>query len=215
MAVFALVLMNRFTARHSRAVAPADSRIVRASVAGYVGALAIAGLFFLPLFASDTMGLAYGAWQKARPTHPELAGRFTEPRLAPLLLYDSDLSGLSSSNGRPFTEAVNDGIALLRRASAADETVISLDATNPFSYGMGRKPGGGGLEGVVYGATMNDQFHPSPDLVFRAVDIVLVPKHAALDKTQLDGVLRIYGPFLQQHFRLAAESDWWLLYRRQ
>jgi hypothetical protein len=209
-AVFALILANCFTARRRRIPWPA----ARASVAGFVAVLVLASMLFLPLFASDMTGIAYGALQKARPSHPEEAGRFTEPRLAPLLLYDNDLSGLASSNGRPYTNAVNDGIALLRKFSPANETIFTFDMSNPFPYALGRKPPAGASLGLTWGK-LQDKYTPSADAFFGQADIVMVPKHPGQIGEYFDVPYRVYEPALQQRFSLVAESDWWLLYRRR
>jgi hypothetical protein len=210
LAIFALILTNNFTARRRQIPVPA----ARASLAGHVAILALAGMLFLPLFASDMIGIAYGASQKARPSHPELAGRFTEPRLAPLLLYDNDMSGLASSNGRPYTTSINDGIALLRRASAPSETVFTLDMANPFPYALGRKPAFGGPNGVGWGP-LSDKLYLSADEFFGKADIVMVPKNPGLTPEEFSGPYRVHEEALRQLFRLDAETDWWLLYRRR
>ncbi len=208
-AVFAIIVMNTITAHH-RNLPEAEARVTRP----YYGAmLALAGLLLLPQWTSDLTGLAYGAWKKARPPNLAKVVRFTEPRLAPLLLYDGAES--ERSNGSVFTTYVNDGVSLLRRVSAPGETIINMDMTNPFPYALNRKPPLGGMIAPGYKYTLSDTHHPSDDAYFGKADIVMVPKHPALDDVFYVGYLRIYEPALHERFRLAGETEWWRLYRRK
>jgi hypothetical protein len=208
--VFALAIASRSTALQRRL--PAAE--ARASLAGYLAVLALGGVLFLPQFASDMSGLAYGAFKKARPTHLELAGRFTEPRLAPLILYNTNKTS-RSSNGTDYTTYVNDGVALLRRVSAEGETVLTVDQSNPFPYAMGRKPAIGGIAAMAYNYIISEKFHPSPEAYFGTADIVMMPKHPSAPAMYRDGVVKLYEADLQQRFRVVAESDWWWLYKRR
>lgn len=205
-AVFAIILMNAITAHH-RTLPTGEARISRPY---YAAMLSFGVVLLIPQLASDLAGLTYGAWRKARPSN--LAGivRFTEPYLVPLLLYD-DPEG-PRSNGRVYATYVNDGIALLRRASGPGETIITVDMANPFTYALSRKPA---LGGVSFGAYLSNAHHPSDDAFFGNVAIVMVPKHPADSDMAHDGFYKIYAPALHERFWLAAESDWWFLYKRK
>ena len=207
-AVFALIVVNRVTTRQ-RELPETEARSARRY---YAVLLSLGGLLFLPQFASDIFGLGYGAWQKASPSEPASVLRFTEPRLAPLLLYDG---GIPRSNGRTYTTYINDGVALLRKATSPKETVLTMDVANPFPYVLGRPPALGGIAAAAYKNTLSDTHRPSDDRYFGNSDIVMVPKRPSADDMYWVGFYKIYEQGLLRRYSLAAESDWWYLLRRK
>jgi hypothetical protein len=206
-AVFALIVMNQITARH-RPRSPADLT-ARSS---YARALSLGALLLLPQFVPDVAGIAYGAFRKVRPDKPATLVRFTEAPVAALLLYDRQPE---RSNGAVYTTYLNDGAALLRKVSPPHETVLTMDMTDPFAYVLGRKPASGGMAATTYNYVISDLHHPSDEAYFGNADVVMVPKHPALDDRYYIGFYKLYEPGLQARYRLAAETDWWLLYRRR
>ena len=86
---------------------------------------------------------------------------------------------------------------------------------NPFPFALGRKPPTGGIAAAAYNYTFSDNHRPSDDQYFGNADIVMVPKKPAADGGCYFGALKIYGPALKRYFSLAAETDWWYLYRRK
>jgi hypothetical protein len=174
-----------------------------------VAAICLGAVMFLPQFTSDLAGLVYGAWQKERPAYQQYQVLFTSPRLKSLLLYDGHDD--RQSNGAAFTTYVNEGVALLERETRPQETILTMDQANPFPYALGRRPPRGGMSTMAYQYTITDRFRPSDDKYFGDADIVMYPKHPS---QTMDGRF-LYKPGLEQRFRLAAENDWWLLYRRK
>ncbi len=112
-----------------------------------------------------------------------------------------------------YAQLVNDGVPLVERFKRPNDTLMSLDFTNPFSYGLGMHPAHGGTPVFQFGTTFNDRFRPSPEFLMGAADLVAVPKKAS-DPTLDDNVPRLYGPYLKSHFHLVGESRDWRLYRR-
>ena len=112
-----------------------------------------------------------------------------------------------------YTEFVNDGVSLVERFKQPKDTIMSLDFTNPFSYGFSMRPAYGGTPVLQYGTTFNDRFKPSPEFLIGSADLVAVPKKAS-DPTLDDNVPRLYGSYMQNHFHLLGESRDWRLYRR-
>jgi hypothetical protein len=206
--VFALIVMSRVTAQR-RTLLETEARFARPY---YAVLLSLGGVLFLPQFASDLLGLASGTWQKARPYRVASVLRFTEPRLAPLLLYDG---GIPRSNGRIYTTYINEGEALLRKVTSEQETVLTMDMANPFPYVLGRRPPLGGVAAAGYNYTLSDAHRPSDDRYFGNADIVMVPKRPAMDDVFWAGFYRIYEPGLLRRYALAAESDWWRLFRKK
>jgi hypothetical protein len=123
--------------------------------------LSLGIILFINLFASDICGIAYGTWSKVRPA--ELAGveRFTEPRLAPLLLYDDPLNPASPSNGRAYVTYVNEGVALLRKCSGTGERILTMDVSNPFPFALNSTPPLGGMAVSSYNVAFSDSVRPS------------------------------------------------------
>ncbi len=207
-AIFAILVVN-LTTEDQEALPAAEARSSRAY---YAAMLCFGAVLFVPQFISDLAGLGYGAWKKERPSTPAAVLRFTSPNLRPLLLYDG---ANPRSNGRTYTTYVNDGVALLERETKPDELVQTMDMTNPFPYALGRRPPRGGIAAMSYHYTLSDQHRPSDDRYFGNADIVMVPKHPAQDDIFYTDFWKAYEPGLQQRYKLAAESDWWLMYRRK
>jgi hypothetical protein len=110
----------------------------------------------------------------------------------------------------PYVLHLNDGIHLLRTASGPRETVATLDFSNPFSYALERPPFRGGSIAMQYQYTFSDQHKPSAKWLLGGADLVMVPKYPVLP---LESLIRNYGEFLRERFRLCAESPGWFLYR--
>ena len=178
----------------------------------YAGALCLGVLLFVPQFAGDLFGLAYGVWSKETAPGATEVVRFISPNLAPLILYDGHIP---RSNGRVLVTYVNDGVDLLQRSSRPDETILAIDMTNVFPYALERPPAHGGIASPTYHFNIDDDHRPSDDEFFGDAAIVMVPKHPALDDHFYQDFLRAYEPGLHQRYTLAAESSWWWMYRKK
>lgn len=171
------------------------------------------GVFFLFSLSMQFSGLAYGAFQKVWPSNLTSVTRFTEPRLATLLLYDNQAE--PKSNGSIYVDYINSGTRLLREKTEIYEKVLTMDMFNPFPYAIGRKPAVGGIAAVAYNYTLSDTYRPSDTAYFGNADIVMIPKQPASPSWFYDGYFRIYEPALHDRFHLVAESQKWYLYRRK
>jgi len=178
----------------------------------YAGALCLGALLFVPQFTSDLVGLGYGVWAKETARDATEVVRFTSPDLASLVLYDGHIP---RSNGRVLVTYVNDGVDLLERESRPNETILSMDMANPFPFALERQPPQDGLVAPVYHLNIDDEHRPSDDEFFGNADIVMVPKHPALDDYYYRDFLRAYEPAIHQRYSLAAETTWWWMYRRK
>jgi hypothetical protein len=158
------------------------------------------GCFFaFTYIVSEASGLNYAWGQKL---HPSPYTNFTAPPLA----------GFNTPVERDYFEYVNEGFDLLNQHRRARDTVMSLDFTNPFSFGLGMKPPSGGATWLQYGTNFDDA-GPPPERVFGDASLAMLPKLFS-DKTLTDTVPRLYGPFLKQHYAMEGESLNWSLYRR-
>lgn len=171
---------------------------------------------FAPTLVANASGLGFGLSEsRKRPPEWEVA-RFRAPQLSSLMLFDVPLATEADrrSNGRVYVNYLNDGMDLLQRASRPEETIVTLDLFNPFPYVMLRRPARGGNENLDYNQTYNDEHKPSPEWLFGAADIVMVPKHPSTSPPDAVALFRNFLGGIQTERRLCAESDWWELYKR-
>ncbi len=118
------------------------------------------------------------------------------------------------SNDVEYRAFVNDGLTLLSKHRIPGETVMSLDFTNPFSYGLGIRPARGGTTVLQYRTTFDDKHRQSAESLFGSADLVMLPQPGRFSDGTLDySIVRIYGPYLNKHFKLVATSLDWRLYR--
>jgi hypothetical protein len=112
-----------------------------------------------------------------------------------------------------YVDLVNDGLVLVKQHRRPDDTVMSLDFSNPFSYALGMRPAPGGATTLHYRGNFNDAHHPAPERLFGRASLVMVPV-VPTEKGLLLSVPRIYGPYLAAHFHLVGESQGWRIYRQ-
>jgi hypothetical protein len=208
-AVFAILMLNEVA--QNRQSPPLAKR--RSYLRLMAAVLGLAAWLTVPQFASDMAGLGYGLWSKHKVSNDSRLPRFTSPNLEPLVLYDN--SSRPQSNGVPFINYVNDGVALLQVDSRPDETIITIDMTNPFSYALERRPARAGIESPTYHVNIDDDHRPADDRFFGDADIVMVPKRPAVDAVNWVGFYRVYKPELNRRYYLAAETSFWWMYRRR
>jgi hypothetical protein len=205
LAVFALLLASEIYTWWQ--AAPTDDRHRHGLICG-VG-LIVALVLFLPDMAADFSSLAYSFGQSVagRP----LPGRFKSPPLRSLMTRATPADWDEPNSGKPYVDLINEGTDLLERSSAPAESVFALDYVNPFAYALQRIPPGGG--GPYLGMFNSAHVPPVEWMVGRA-DLVMVPKQPAQPglARMLD---EIFGQFLRDRYRLAAESPSWLMYRRK
>ena len=172
-AVFAVLVINEILWQQL----PRTATPTRSSRPLFAVALGLGVLLFFPQFMSDIVGISYGVWSKEKVRNGTQAAQFTSPDLRPLLLYD--FSSTPQSNGTFFVNYVNDGVALLQSQTRPDETVITIDMTNPFSYALQRRPARAGIESPTYHFNIDDDHRPSDDRFFGNADIVMLGKSAS------------------------------------
>ena len=85
--------------------------------------------------------------------------------------------------------------------------------SNPFSYAALRLPPRGGSVTIGY-TNVREGSVPPEDRLIGDVDVLLLPKFPASERSTLQVVLRQYPDLLTRRFILAAESPNWILYRR-
>ncbi|MDQ6700997.1 MAG: hypothetical protein M3Z36_12525, partial [Acidobacteriota bacterium] len=158
-------------------------------------------VFTATALAPSVLGFAYGT--VLRSTSALFGTPLAGKALAHFVPIDSDTE---------YREFVNDGLSLVQQHRQPGDTVMSLDFTNPFSYGLGMKPAPGGTTALHYQTTFNDLHRPTAERLFGAARLVMVPKTFS-DPSLQGSIPRLYGPYLASHFRQAGESARWRLYR--
>ena len=206
---FAILIANRITAEWQRLPAMG----ARTNSHRHVFVLVLCSLMVLPQLVSDLVGLANGVFQKVHPSATIGLVRFTEPHLAPLILYDGDPQ--KAANGSIYTSYVNDGVALLRKHCDASDRVLTMDMVNPFPYALKWRPPRGGIAAIAFNFTLSEDFRPSFDAYFGNATVVLMPKRPAQIHFFIDRFYALYTPALLERYRLYAESDWFWLYKRK
>ena len=117
-------------------------------------------------------------------------------------------------DGEWLAQYVNDGLALLREHTSPGDSVASLDYINPFSFALKRAPSRGGATWLIYGDSYSDRFKPEPSMLLGTASVVMIPKWPTSVRASFEGNLRVYGPYLREHFNTAAESKLWILEKR-
>ncbi|HSW50640.1 MAG TPA: hypothetical protein VLH09_10720, partial [Bryobacteraceae bacterium] len=179
-------------------------------------ACALAAVLLLAASASvDAASLLVAVREKHSP--PGGAHAFLPAHMRGLLLYDlpDPSHPLARSNGNLYVDVVNSGIRLLQAQSSADESVITLEQYNPFSYALLRKPGRGGFTFLAWGYSVSSTHKPPADRLFGGSDIVMVPKRNITDPALFWPVIDMYLPDVERMFTLAAENSDWRMYRRR
>jgi len=128
-------------------------------------------------------------------------------------------SAKSETMGVEYVEAVNDGLALLRRRSGPRDGVLTFDEFNPFNYLLDRPSPRGGFAATAYDYVFCDAAHPDAERFFGDTRYVMVRKYtrAGQDDVERGNVLalmRLYGSTLRVHFAVVEETEHWVLWRR-
>lgn len=142
--------------------------------------------------------------------------RFDALPLAKLVLEDHDEPGVdpASHNGTLYVARVNEGLALLRRASTPQDSIACLCFANPFSYALLRPPATGGSTFFAYGVDITSRYAPSAARILGNAEVVIYPK-AYPDDSDAETLLAIVRADLTRHYNFAAESPTWVLWKRK
>ena len=169
-----------------------------------VFALLLSGVFVLVLLGTDAITMPYAL--AVRLIRAPRAIGLATPKLRTFVPVDGD---------QPYANFVNDGLRLVSQYRKPGESIMSLDFTNPFSYGLGAKPAPGGTTVLQFNTTFNARWRQTAESLFGSADLVAVPKPGAFSDTSLEySIAPIYGTYLESHFKLIGKSRDWRLYRR-
>ncbi len=116
--------------------------------------------------------------------------------------------GQEALGEKQFLAVIQNGVGLLEREPRLPGKVFVPDLANPFNA-LTRRMAPTGVS-AFYDAeiTFSEAVHPRPDIMFRDVDVVMVPKYPQKYPT-FDLMRRIYGRYLESNFELVARSECW------
>jgi hypothetical protein len=178
----------------------------------------LVGLCFLPFCIGNGISLASAAlrWPGLQRTDVSLA---SPERGADLVFGTVRGSTKTGIMGVEYVEALNDGLALLRRDSGPREGVLTFDEFNPFNYLLDRPSPRGGFAATAYNYVFCDTAHPTAERFFGNASYVMVRKYTragqdSAEKGNVLGLMRIYGAALRSHFTAVEETDHWVLWHR-
>jgi hypothetical protein len=150
--------------------------------------------------ALDLAGTAYAVEGRLRVAGSSLEP-FHSPRLAGFRARDGD-----------YVKFVNGGLDLLGKYRQQNDTVMTLDFSNPFPFALGIPPAPGGVTCLKYRYTFDDTHSPSAERCFGQASLVMLPKKFT-DYTMTQVIARLYGPYLADRFHLIGETEHWQLFR--
>jgi hypothetical protein len=160
----------------------------------------------MPTAVTDFLSIGISLHDKVSGVPPAIQ-TFQTPRLAGIWVAGD----YERSETSEYVQDIKDGMAMIQRLSAPNESVYSLDFTNPFTYALARPPAHGGAWSLHFNMGIDDRHHPSPEFAIGGADIMMEPKFPSAD---IHGILRVYGDYFHSHFHLVEESSRWRMYRR-
>lgn len=224
----AVLLSCSELARRAEAKSTVDSG--RVGWPRHAGSLAVLGLLLLFVsepIAANSLGLLshYRAIRRpAAAAIPGLAGYAFPPETAAgdghlhnQLGHDDQahelLADLRQGDLRAgdYWRLIVEGCQLLERVPLKDRSVINFEQTNPFSALMRMKPTPYGFPLLWAGAGFNEKRHPEPAQFFSGADYVMVPV-VPYDQNQLNQMLKIFGPYLEENYEVLQTSPHWALW---
>jgi hypothetical protein len=116
--------------------------------------------------------------------------------------------------GTDFLDGVEDGIQLLKAHSHPEDSVMAMEFINPFEYALQRPVARGGATNLRYKYTYTDHSKPSAEWLVGNYSYVMIPKRTVDFPWSFQALMRNYMTYINSHFTWAAESRYWVLYRR-
>lgn len=112
-----------------------------------------------------------------------------------------------------YLHTVVDGVRLLKSDPSFRGSIFVLDFANPMNAFLGRSAPLNTDAWNHFNRTFTAKVHRPAEAVFRDVELVMEPK-APSELTTSQNLRSVYGAYVERHFRLAAESDYWRLWQR-
>jgi hypothetical protein len=112
---------------------------------------------------------------------------------------------------KAYLATLQDGAAALQNLDREPRRVLVLDFVSPFSAGLGLEPPKDDSTWYHWGRTVDDDNFLPPEALFANVDVVMEPK-LPVEVWTAEGLVRLYRPYIAEHFVPARETQFWRLY---
>lgn len=122
--------------------------------------------------------------------------------------------GQETIGERQYLAVLRNGVELLQRDPRLAGKVFVPDLANPLNALAGRSAPTGVAAFNDAEITFSEAVHPDPKIMFRDVDIIMIPKYPHKYPT-FDLMRRIYGGYVGANFDLVARSECWDAYRKK
>ncbi len=125
-----------------------------------------------------------------------------QPFAAELNRFRTVNAGQRELSANDYMKTIIEGVNLLRSVDYRGRSVLAFEQVNPFSYALEMRPSRGAFPQFWLGGQITTDAHrlPTPQELFADTDFVMVPR-LPYDAPQLTIMMRIYGPYLQEHYR--------------
>ena len=191
-------------------------------------AFCAAGISILSFCAADYGSVAYSfLWRHRAAAKLSGDGKIATPSMQCLLCppasrdpqeIEKTRANMLSSNAVipsnfEIAIGVNAGLELLAGKVDAKSRIFTMDYSNPFPFALElpaprRAP-------IVWeeGFILDDAHHPPVEVILGDVTHIMQPKHPMFSPS-VQFAERVFGEYMRNHFCVAAESDFWILYTR-
>ena len=190
---------------------------------GAAGNLAFHFLSVVRQRPSDLVGPAFQGLMVTQPptstaAQPSAAVRDASAHgcgpVDPARFHLQNQRGQETIGERQYLAVLTNGVELLRRDPRLAGKVFVPDLANPLNALAGRSAPTGVAAFNDAEITFSEAVHPDPDIMFRDVDVIMIPKYPHKYPT-FDLMRRIYGGYIGANFDLAARSECWDAYRKK
>jgi len=113
-----------------------------------------------------------------------------------------------------YIRSLKDAVRMLRSEPKLGGRVYTLDMPNPLNALAGRTAPVGLDAWNHLGRTFSPDHYRDPTATFANVDVVMVPK-LPVELATFQVLRTLYGPYIETHYELVAESTYWRGYRRK
>jgi hypothetical protein len=174
---------------------------------------------FLPFFLENGASLAGAAVDHQWPVKTDTVSLPSAGNGASLQFRSMVGRHKTETTGADYVDAVEDGMALLRRHSGDRDGILTFDEFNPFNYLLDRPSPRGGMAAAADDYIFSDTAHPTAERFLGDTRYVMIRKYDqsgqdSMERGDVDALMRIYGPALRSHFAMVEETKHWALWRR-
>jgi hypothetical protein len=175
-----------------------------------LGGISLALVVVLPATGRNLVSVAKAAQFKHRSASLSQAETFGAGSLQGL-----QISGFGGDPPLPTTYVgkVKDGLHLLARTGNSQRPVAAFDFANPFNIARGVRPSRTAPVAWQLDFLFSRETAPPARRVIDSSDVIMWPKQFGDGNQENLAVIRHhYGAYLNEHYRLAGESQQWWVY---